>query len=751
MLPDRKTQAPRSRPPPPFKNHGNEVISVSALARYQQRQAEEGGAYILTETVGHAADRRGRPRRRRPLRRQGPRQGRRAAGQLRARHRHQGAGRRCSPRAAGATSPAPRSASSTSAEGREPQVWELGVKEVWKVAKPLDRVIHTIGPWPLKLSAKYGQIGGTWIYPMKDEKTGDDLVSIGFVVDLEYADATTSAHDLLQQFKLHPLVKEILEGGERVGLGRQGAARAAATGRCPSSRCRARCSSATPAGMVDTVGAQGRPPLHQVGHARRARRSTRSLKSGATAVEPTRTRSRSPRSARSSTRSATPASRSRRASSIGGPLVGPGDRDQGQGSRRAGWRGTATTPSRCSSATPRERYPKPDGKYTFDKLSSVYITGNATRDDAPNHIRVHKKVPAGDRRDVALDVPGRGVRDPRRRARVRARRRDRQLHQLRPVRRDHGQGRSPDAARGRRRAAVPDHLTASEDLVRKLPADASVQRVMKRFALPALLRSWPTGVGRGDRGQRRPAALARLHQADLRRPRSIRRRGRSSITAVMRPLTGTTKLQIEFQLYSAHLDQPPVHARARGRPGRWVSPSDPTLGERSADVWIVIKQVVDLSAPATYRFRVAFRWIGDHDGRAGHGGANAAPAATSPSCVRTSLVGDRRRGRGAGRGERRRRYARHDPQPRATPRRGRSRSSSRRRRRVGQVAPIDRPGGARDACTRALPRAACCDSPRRRTVTVDPSEQVDDVDATNNSAPRPARAPARSAAADPRR
>ncbi len=105
------------------------------------------------------------------------------------------------------------------AEGREPQVWELGVKEVWKVPKPLDRIIHTIGPWPLKLSSKYGQIGGTWIYPMNDETTGESYVSIGFVVDLEYADATTSAHDLLQQFKLHPLVREILEGGERVSWG----------------------------------------------------------------------------------------------------------------------------------------------------------------------------------------------------------------------------------------------------------------------------------------------------------------------------------------------------------------------------------------------------------------------------------------------------------------------------------------------------------------------------------------------------
>jgi electron-transferring-flavoprotein dehydrogenase len=41
----------------------------------------------------------------------------------------------------------------------------------------------------------------------------------------------------------------------------------------------------------------------------------------------------------------------------------------------------------------KDRYPKPDGKYTFDKLSSVFITGNTTRDDAPNHIRVRKRVP----------------------------------------------------------------------------------------------------------------------------------------------------------------------------------------------------------------------------------------------------------------------------------------------------------------------------------------------------------------------
>ena len=42
---------------------------------------------------------------------------------------------------------------------------------------------------------------------------------------------------------------------------------------------------------------------------------------------------------------------------------------------------------------PERDYPKPDGKTTFDKLSSVFATGNATRDDAPNHIRIQEKVP----------------------------------------------------------------------------------------------------------------------------------------------------------------------------------------------------------------------------------------------------------------------------------------------------------------------------------------------------------------------
>src|SRR3954447_8686511 len=217
MMPNAKT-AVRIPTPPPFKNHGNEVISVSALARFQQRLAEEGGAYILTETSatqllvedgavkGVRTGDKGRGKDGEPLGNFEP------GTDVTAKVTVLAEG--CWGHLTGAAI-----REFDLAEGREPQVWELGVKEVWKVPKPLDRLIHTIGPWPLKLSPRYGQIGGTWLYPMKDSKTGDDLVSIGFVVDLEYADATTSAHDLLQQFKLHPLVREILEGGERVSWG----------------------------------------------------------------------------------------------------------------------------------------------------------------------------------------------------------------------------------------------------------------------------------------------------------------------------------------------------------------------------------------------------------------------------------------------------------------------------------------------------------------------------------------------------
>src|SRR5204863_2256313 len=97
--------------------------------------------------------------------------------------------------------------------GEDPQAWELGVKEVWKVAKPLDRIIHTMG-WPLRPQAKYREFGGSFIYPM-----GEDMVTLGMVVGLDYRDVELSVHDLLQELKTHGLVRKLLKGGERVAWG----------------------------------------------------------------------------------------------------------------------------------------------------------------------------------------------------------------------------------------------------------------------------------------------------------------------------------------------------------------------------------------------------------------------------------------------------------------------------------------------------------------------------------------------------
>jgi electron-transferring-flavoprotein dehydrogenase len=90
-----------------------------------------------------------------------------------------------------------------------PQIYALGVKEVWEVAKPLDRIVHTMG-WPVPLDA----FGGSFMYPM-----ADDLVALGLVVGLDYRDARFDVHEALQSMKLHPLFRPYLEGGEMVEWG----------------------------------------------------------------------------------------------------------------------------------------------------------------------------------------------------------------------------------------------------------------------------------------------------------------------------------------------------------------------------------------------------------------------------------------------------------------------------------------------------------------------------------------------------
>jgi hypothetical protein len=86
-----------------------------------------------------------------------------------------------------------------------------------------------------------------------------------------------------------------------------------------------------------------------------------------------------------------------------------------------------------------------------------------------------------------------------------------------------------------------------------------------------------------------------------------------SVTAVMRPITGTERLAINFELLQK-LPGTGVYTQLSGPGlGDWVSPSDPpTLGQLPGDVWYVRHPVADLAAPARYKFEVLFRWFGAH-------------------------------------------------------------------------------------------------------------------------------------------
>ncbi len=90
-----------------------------------------------------------------------------------------------------------------------PQIFALGVKEVWQVKRPLDRVIHTLG-WPLPANA----FGGSFLYPL-----GPEQVALGLVVGLDYPQANLDVHVLLQLLKQHPLIRPVLEGGELLEWG----------------------------------------------------------------------------------------------------------------------------------------------------------------------------------------------------------------------------------------------------------------------------------------------------------------------------------------------------------------------------------------------------------------------------------------------------------------------------------------------------------------------------------------------------
>ena len=97
-------------------------------------------------------------------------------------------------------------------EGRDPQTWGIGIKEIWEVEpskfKP-GLVLHSAG-WPLDHST----YGGGWMYHF-----GENLASVGFVVGLGYTNPYLSPFDEFQRYKTHPAIRSFLEGGRRLEYG----------------------------------------------------------------------------------------------------------------------------------------------------------------------------------------------------------------------------------------------------------------------------------------------------------------------------------------------------------------------------------------------------------------------------------------------------------------------------------------------------------------------------------------------------
>lgn len=266
-------------------------------------------------------------------------------------------------------------------DGVQPQTYALGIKELWEIPKDRHvpgKVWHSLG-WPLK-SDTYG---GAFLYML-----GENLVSIGYVIGLDYPNTWLSPFDEFQRFKTHPAVRTMLEGGKRISYG----ARALNEGGFQSIP-----KLVFPGGLLigDCAGFLNLPKI---------KGTHTSMKSGMLAAE----------AVAAALASDAPADRldaypeSLQASWIWDELrtvrnMRPGFAKWGM------WGGlvnaaletvtrgklpwtlahhadhSATKPA---DQCPRIEYPKPDGKLTFDRLSSVFLSNTNHEEDQPAHLKL---------------------------------------------------------------------------------------------------------------------------------------------------------------------------------------------------------------------------------------------------------------------------------------------------------------------------------------------------------------------------
>ena len=291
-----------------------------------------------------------------------------------------------------------------------PQIYSLGVKELWEVKRPLDRIVHTMG-WPLTRDG----FGGAFAYPL-----ADDLVALGLVASLDYRDARLDVHGLLQRVKHHPLFRDLLAGGEMLEWG----AKTIPEGGYHSLPERRHgggvCIVGDAAGYVDVASLKG---IHYAMHSGilAARAIHAALKAGDVSeaglapyteavdrsfIAADLRRNRNMRLAFKSgfalgglkaglatvTGGRVPGGRIATAADAAEPKWlaaegdGAGGRASGAGGRASGTGVEAAGPARAKS--------KDAGPLSVSKVDAVFKSGNQTRDDIPSHLTVGDDVSA---------------------------------------------------------------------------------------------------------------------------------------------------------------------------------------------------------------------------------------------------------------------------------------------------------------------------------------------------------------------
>jgi electron-transferring-flavoprotein dehydrogenase len=281
----------------------------------------------------------------------------------------------------------------------DPQVHGLGIKELWEIdpAKHhAGRVIHTVG-WPMDWST----YGGSFLY-----QYGENKVSVGLVVGLDYKNPFLSPFEEFQRFKTHPAIRPIFEGGRRVAYG----ARAIAAGGFQSLP-----HLTFPGGLLvgDTAGFLNMPKIKGT-HA--------AMKSGMLAAEaifealaasptgPVEARAYPERLKRSWLWDELRRARNIKPSFHWGlPLaLAYSAIDTYILRGRAPWtlRNKADHLAlRKASECKPIAYPKPDGKLTFDRLSSVFVSGINHEENQPCHLRLRDPAVAISTNLALYDAP----------------------------------------------------------------------------------------------------------------------------------------------------------------------------------------------------------------------------------------------------------------------------------------------------------------------------------------------------------